>query len=50
MQVGVCYCQNYLSEITTVPELILNAPDGIEDFCRIAPADGALLFFPESRY
>ncbi|NEP01012.1 MAG: pyridoxal phosphate-dependent aminotransferase [Symploca sp. SIO2E9] len=45
LQVGVSYCQNYLSQITAVRELMLNSLESIKDLCRIAPADGAFYFF-----
>ncbi|NET06466.1 MAG: pyridoxal phosphate-dependent aminotransferase [Symploca sp. SIO2B6] len=45
LQVGVSYCQNYVGEIIAVRKLILKALNSIDNFCRIAPADGAFYFF-----
>ncbi|MGB7442834.1 MAG: pyridoxal phosphate-dependent aminotransferase [Coleofasciculaceae cyanobacterium] len=45
LQVGVDYCRGYLPEIAAVRELMLNSLSSLDDFCTIAPADGAFYFF-----
>ncbi len=45
LQVGKKYCEEYVSAIASVRELVLQSLKRLEGLCTIAPADGAFYFF-----
>lgn len=45
LQVGRKYCEEYVSAMASVRELVLQSLKRLEGLCAIAPADGAFYFF-----
>ncbi|MEG4996597.1 pyridoxal phosphate-dependent aminotransferase [Microcoleus sp. B4-D4] len=45
LQVGRAYCDNYVSAIASVRQLVLNELNTIQNLCTISPACGAFYFF-----
>ena len=44
LQTGVAYCQEKISAIASVRQLLLDKLSGIQDICTVPPADGAFYF------
>ncbi|BAZ43101.1 aspartate aminotransferase [Chondrocystis sp. NIES-4102] len=45
LEVGKDYCQQHLTEIAKVREIVLNQLQSIPDLCKVAPAQGAFYCF-----
>ncbi|MCP2727444.1 pyridoxal phosphate-dependent aminotransferase [Limnofasciculus baicalensis] len=45
LQVGRKYCEEYVSAMASVRELVLESLKNLDGLCTIAPADGAFYFF-----